>query len=255
MWHVNFKSSSTHLWLSPPPLLYPHPKISLETLPTETVFQILGFALSHKEWTIWGEMGSLRYFWEHAMHSCSKKQCYQSVLWRRVQRFAEKQQKRDLVIMTSLLLGRRSVKPCAMDAFEAKYLSHGMWDRANQGIKFDIEIHPEGSLLCAWASQALHCWRVPGGYSSLSLMGHLTVMDWDQLRVNHSEHILLNGIFTPHFYFCALCSLLPPNCAVSIKRYVAPNAWHSNPHRAWKGWKKKVPSRISACSCIEAQLF
>lgn len=146
-----------HIYAFFPPLLYPHPKISLETLSTETVFQILGFALSHKEWTICGEMGFLRYFWEHAMHSCSKKQCYQSVLWRRVQRFAEKQQKRNLVIMMSLLLGRRSVKPCAMDAFEAKYLSHRMWDRANQGIKFDIEIHPGrfSSVYMSFLSPAL----------------------------------------------------------------------------------------------------
>lgn len=120
-----------------------------------------------------------------------------------------------------LTSGEKKRKPCAMDTFEANYLAHVMWDRADQNIKAWYR-HTSASMSFpspALLKSSMRC-------SSLSRADHLALMNWEQLRVNHTEHILLNGAFTPHFCFCTPCSLVPWNYAVFIKRYVALNAWH-----------------------------
>lgn len=203
-----------------PSLLYLHSKISLEPLPTETVFQLPCFALSHTEWTSWGEEGTFKVF----LKACNAFLQWKAVTW---ECFVQESSKALWVIAEErpsrydvFTSGEKKQKPCTMDTFEANYLAHVMWDRADQSLKAWYRYTSAYVSFPSPASlkRSVRC-------SSLPRADHLTLMNWEQLRANHSEHILLNGALTPHFCFCTPCSLVPWNCAVFIKRYVALNAW------------------------------
>lgn len=97
--------------------------------------------------------------------------------------------------------GEKELKPCAMNAFQANYIAHVMWAREDQGIKvwYRSLSRKVSSVYMSFPNPALL--KSSKKILDTFMHCHLTLMDCEQLRVNHSEYTLLNGIFTPHFYF------------------------------------------------------